>query len=160
MNKDNEVETWIKQYRPLPKTTRVKTEGPSKKKKKLYKNIFKFKQGDFVRISNLRGMFEKEYDERWTGEVFKIAKRMNRQSFPVYQLEDIEGEAIAGTFYEMELQKVYYHAEGSFKIEKVLKTRKKKGQAEESFVKWLHWPKKYNSWIPSSEVTLFDSENV
>ena len=75
-------------------------------------------------------------------------------------MEDVEGESISGTFYEMGLQKVYYNAEGSFKIEKVMKTRNKKGKAEESLVKWMHWPKKYNSWIPSSDVTIYDSSTV
>ena len=162
VNKDNEVDAWIEQYRPSPERHAVIKQDDTKKRTKIRRNksIFKFKVGDYVRISNLRGMFEKEYDERWTGEIFKISKRMNRQSFPIYELEDVEGESISGTFYEMELQKVYYNAEGSFKIEKVMKTRKKKGKAEESLVKWMHWPKKYNSWIPSSDVTIYDSSTV
>jgi ribosomal protein L19 len=154
VNKDNEVEVWMKLYRPPTveeKIKSIKKEG-RKKKKWRNKSMFKFKVGDHVRISNLCRLFEKEYDERWTGEVFKISKRFHRQMFPLYELEDIEGKAIVGNFYQMELQKVVYDDNQPFKIEKVLKTRKRKGQAKESLVRWLHWPKKYDSWIPSSEV--------
>ena len=109
--------------------------------------------GDYVRISNLRGTFEKEYDERWTGEIFKIFKKITKQVFPLYELEDIEGKAIVGQFYQAELQKVYYDPEDTFKKEKVLKNRKRKDHPKESLVRWLHWPKRYDSWIPSSRVT-------
>ena len=46
----------------------------------------------------------------------------------------------------------HYDPRGTFKIEKVLQTRKRRGRAQESLVKWLRWPKKYNSWIPSADV--------
>jgi hypothetical protein len=99
-------------------------------------------------------MFEKEYDQRWTGEIFKVSKRFTRQSFPLYELEDIEGKGISGTFYQTELQKVWFDSEDSFKIEKILKSRKRKGHPKESLVRWLHWPKKYDSWVSSSEVQV------
>lgn len=143
------------QYRPPPVTEEVlseKKEVKPKSKKRKKKNIFKFKEGDHVRISNSRRSFEKEYDERWTGEIFKIRRRFTRQSFPQYELEDIDGKAIVGNFYQLELQKVRYDPEETFKIEKVLKSRKRKGHPKESLVRWLHWPKKYDSWIPSSQV--------
>ena len=155
VNKENEVEVWMTQYRTNPareESTPIDAKK-EKKKSKRTRNVFKFKVGDYVRISNLRGIFEKEYDERWTGEIFKILKRFTRQTFPLYELEDIEGKGIVGNFYQMELQKVYYDPNATFKLEKVLKTRKRKGHEKESLVKWLHWPKKYDSWIPSSQVT-------
>jgi hypothetical protein len=149
VNKGNEVDIWIAQYRPADEKVVVKSEG---KRKRRSKNIFKFKVGDHVRISHLGQIFDKEYDERWTGEVFKIRERFTRQSLPLYVLEDIERKGIVGNFYQMELQNVRYDPGASFKVEKVLKTRKRKGHAKESLVRWLHWPKKYDSWIPSSEV--------
>ena len=155
VNKDNEVEVWMTQYRRQPQSGKIdlKTIKMEKKRKRRTKSIFKFKVGNYVRISNLRGLFDREYDERWTGEVFKIAERFSNQAFPLYKLEDIEGKAIVGTFYQMELQKVDFDPDATFKIEKVLKIRKRKSHPEESLVRWLHWPKKYDSWIESSQVS-------
>lgn len=154
VDKSNEVEAWMNMYRPKEKTI-VKEEkiASDKKKKRVFRSVFKFKVGDHVRISNLRDHFDKEYDERWTGEVFKVSKKYTKQSFPVYELEDIDGKFITGVFYQQELQKVTFDPDQSFKIEKVLKTRKRKGHPRESLVRWLRWPKKYDSWIPTSEIS-------
>lgn len=154
VTKDNEVEVWQIQY-DLPK--------PRKREKKAQKpksrSPFKYKIGDFVRISHLRNLFDREYDERWSGEVFKISKRFVKQGFPMYRLDDILGDVIKGSFYQIELQKVLFDPEGSFKVEKILKTRKRKGHVPESFVRWLHWPKKFDSWVPTSEVRHIKARN-
>ena len=41
--------------------------------------------------------------------------------------------------------------EKKWKIEKIVKTRGK-GRNKQYFVKWLHWPKKFNSWISARDV--------
>jgi hypothetical protein len=56
----------------------------------------------------------------------------------------LNGEALSGKFYEAELQKVT-KTDDIFKVERVLKTRKRKGKVE-YFVKWLGYPEKFNSW--------------
>ena len=38
-----------------------------------------------------------------------------------------------------------------YKIKKILKT-KGKGNNKQYFVKWLHWSKKFNSWISARDV--------
>ena len=38
-----------------------------------------------------------------------------------------------------------------FKVEKVLKYRGR-GAQHEALVKWLRWPKKFNSWIPAKNL--------
>lgn len=45
---------------------------------------FKFKIGDNVRITYLRNVFTREFDQRWTGEMFPISKRFWRSSIPLY----------------------------------------------------------------------------
>ena len=62
---------------------------------------------------------------------------------PTYGLTDYEGEKIRGKFYAEELQKV---VKDIFRIEKVLKTRKRLGKTE-YFVSWLGYPAKFNSWV-------------
>ena len=49
------------------------------------------------------------------------------------------------------LQAVTKDIQSVYKIEHVLKTRKRQG-LNELFVKWLGWPKKFNSWIKESDI--------
>lgn len=117
--------------------------------KVLKKKKFRFKIGEKVRISHLREKFSREYDVKWTGEVFTINKRTKRDGIPVYYLDDYNGDEVKGTFYEAELQSVTIDKDDLFKVEKVLKSRGR-GKNKESLVKWLNWPNKYNSWVKTS----------
>lgn len=56
-----------------------------------------------------------------------------------------------GTFYAQELQKINVNLKDAFKIEKIVKTRKRGGN-KEYFVKWKYWPDKFNSWVPEADV--------
>lgn len=98
---------------------------------------FKYRLGDTVRISKLRGVFRKGYEHNI------ITERIARDS-PVYRLSDCAGEVLKDTFYEPELQQVIIDKKKEFKIEKIL-ARKKSGCKNMVFVKWLGWPEKLNS---------------
>ena len=56
-----------------------------------------------------RSVFEIEYSQKWTGEIFKIHTRFRRKCVPVYTLVDWDGERVEGTFYNKELQAVNVH---------------------------------------------------
>ena len=124
-----------------------------KNEERMKKTTFKFKVGDFVRISRARKTFTREYDQRWSGELFQIVNRDGTQRYPTYKIKDYAGESIDGTFYEEELQKVTPNE--YYKVEKILKSRKIKGRPKEVLVRWLHWPPKYDSWIPATDITSF-----
>ena len=111
----------------------------------------KYKDGDRVRITHLRNPYSREYDQRWSGEVFTVAKRYRREDVPIYRLKDYDGDAITGSFYQQELQKVDLSDDNLFKIETILKSRGT-GQNKQYFVKWLYWPKKFNSWVKASDI--------
>ena len=74
-----------------------------------------------------------------------------RQDQPIYKVVDWYNRPIRGTFYQKELQKVEAIDEDIFKIEKVLKY-KGRGNKREALVRWLGWPKKFDSWIPASNI--------
>jgi hypothetical protein len=112
---------------------------------------YRFKIGDRERLTHLRNIFTRQYDEKWTGKIFTIAQRFWRQSVPVYIIKDYNGEDIKGTFYQSELQKITVTDTDLWKVENVLKT-KGKGRNKQYFVKWLHWPSKFNSWVKASDV--------
>ena len=139
VSKDNEWEIFRLPYISKNKITKVKQ--PS----------YKFKIGDIIRLSYLSKKFDRGYDQKWTGELFRIINRYVRRGIPVYKVQDYAGESITGTFYEDEIQKVEVPPDHVYKIEKVLKTRKRKGETEH-LVRWLNWPKKYDLWINAADI--------
>ena len=63
----------------------------------------KFKIGDKVRIFGKKKEFQKEYEEGWMKEIFRI--KVIQKTIPVtYLVEDLKGEILAGCFYSEELQ--------------------------------------------------------
>jgi hypothetical protein len=88
-----------------------------KKSNKKRRPFYKFKVGDPVRISQLKRVFEKGYQENWTLEYFKIAKRYKRDNQYIYTLKDTLGDEICGTFYRYELQKIDKADTEMYKIE-------------------------------------------
>ncbi|XP_070570300.1 uncharacterized protein [Ptychodera flava] len=129
VNKTNEKEVWDTLYSDYEQKT-VK---------------FKFSVGEQVRISKTKRMFKKGYLPNWTEEIFTVSKRISSRP-PLYKLKDFDEEELEGTFYEQELQKVVKKEDDVFRVEKILKTRKRKGKTE-YLVKWYGWPSKFNSWV-------------
>ncbi len=74
-------------------------------KKKNEHHVFKYKVGDIVRISKVRGPFTKGYEQNYTEEFFTISACIPRDP-PVYRLSDYDGDVIDGGVYEEELQKI------------------------------------------------------
>jgi len=81
-------------------------------------------KADYVRISIKRQVFAKGYIPQWSEEIFKIYKVLKRRSEPLYQIKDLKGEEIKGSFYGKELQKVHFDRDKSFTIESILKNEK------------------------------------
>ena len=104
--------------------------------------------------SHIKELFDREYSQKWTGELFKVDTRYRRESIPVYTLEDWSGERVEGSFYQPELQPVTVDKNTEFHIEQVLKKRTRNKQRK-VLVRWEHWPKKYDSWIPEKDVKLY-----
>ena len=72
-------------------------------------------------------------------------------------LADMSGDVITGTFYNEELQKPYVTDDTIYKIEKVLKKRTYRG-TKQVYVKWLYYPRKFNSWVDASSVEKINTE--
>ena len=144
----SQYDVWSYQYS-------LKSKG-IKKEKMMMRNTrsnpkrvkFKSKVGDRVKIKN---SFDREYAQKWSGEIFTIIDRKLNQDIPMYQLKDYQNEVITSFFYEPELQIAFLDENMIYKIEKILKKRKRKGILE-VLVKWKGWPSKFNSWIPESDL--------
>jgi Chromo (CHRromatin Organisation MOdifier) domain len=108
---------------------------------------FKYKIGDYVRISETRDVFRKGYRQGWSVEVFVVDKQSPRDPV-VYRLKDSKGEDVIGSFYEIELQKV--PKPQSWEIEKIIKSRGREKDLE-YFVKFKNYPDYRNQWVPASD---------
>ena len=102
--------------------------------------------GGMVRISNLKGLFEKGYMPNWSEEDFRVREAVyhpnlnstssrkppasgkkvssssnnNNNNNIVYKLEDKEGESIQGTWYQKEIQPI---RSNRYLIERVIRRR-------------------------------------
>ena len=112
---------------------------------------YKHNVGDWVRLSYLRKPFDRDYQQKWTHELFKITSRKKRQGLPVYTVVDYAEDDVEGTFYEEEIQSVLVKKDALYKIEKILRKRKRLGKTE-YLVRWLGWPEKYNSWVTAADI--------
>ena len=56
-----------------------------------------------------------------------------------------------GTFNNQEIQKIKVKSNPKYTIEKILKRKTVRGK-KMVFVKWLYYPKKFNSWIEANEI--------
>ena len=59
---------------------------------------------EIVRTSKYKNIFAKDYTPNWSEDVIIIKKAKNTMSW-AYVVNDINGEEIAGAFYEKNLQK-------------------------------------------------------
>ena len=148
VTKRNEKQLWWQMYWPK--------EPYDKSMKKRKRTPFTFKVGDKVRITYTRKPFQREYDARWTTEIFKVSRRFFRQDQPIYKLVDWYDDPVEGTFYQAELQRVEVD-DDLFKVERIIKY-KGRGRNRKALIKWKGWPKKFNSWIPASNVQNYPAK--
>ncbi len=153
VDKDNEIDLWRHLYPPLDGTRSSKSSRTGHKHAKV--KPFALAVGDHVRLSHIKSKFDREYDQKWTGELFKISQRFRREGLNIYRVDDYNDSPVTGTFYVEELQKVVISPDKVWKIAKIIKSRKRRGRAREVLVRWLHWPPNHDSWVQASEVKKY-----
>lgn len=102
-----------------------------------------FKVGDRVRISRIKGVFEKGYLPNWTEELFVVDKIQYTKPI-TYKLKDLQSQEVDGSFYEEELQK---SSQDIYRIEKVIRKKKING-IDHALVKYMGYSDKFNEWVP------------
>jgi hypothetical protein len=135
---EKEHTAWVNQYEATPDW---KPEGE-----------YKFNVGQTVRISFVAKVFAREYDARYTGEVFRVTSRTVRAGLNIYKVADLGGEVLIGTFYQSELLAVTIDERGVFNILKVIRTKKVKGR-KKFLVRWEHYPPSFDSWVDEHDFT-------
>lgn len=94
VNVKNQADVWAYQYlNPLVY-------------KKEHTTPYRFKVGDWVRISNNNSVFKRSFNEQFTREIFKIYERFKMQGIPVYKIKDFSDEKIKETFTQPSFRKL------------------------------------------------------
>jgi len=107
---------------------------------------------NYVRISRIANSpFNKNFDQNWSEEVFRIIGVDEKSSPIMYIIEDLEHNVITGKFYKQELQDIGNEPPTSFRIESILRT-KGKGKHKQHLVKWHGYNQSFNSWVPASNI--------
>lgn len=155
VTKENEKKLWWQMYLPKEFFAEDGTKIPRKPKKVR----FRFKIGDTVRLTLTQEKFDRKYDQKWSTEAFEVTQAFSRYGVPIYTLKTILGEPQAGTYYESEMQKIDHDPDTAFRVGEIL-ARQYRGRPRRkmAFVKWLDWPKEYNSWEPLENVTNPEEE--
>jgi len=105
----------------------------------------RIKVGDLVRITAAGHVFKKKYLPQWTEEIFKV-HRVYSGTPDVFALKDMAGEAIEGTFYPRELQKVTALPD-LHEVDEILQD--KGGML---LVSWKGYPRSMAQWIKKSSL--------
>ena len=103
-----------------------------------------FTVGDKVRISVHKKLFTKGATANWSEEIFTLRNIRMDTDPRVYELKDLAGEDVVGTFYKEQLQKTRQEI---YRVEKIVRKR-----GEQVLVKWSGYPDKFNSWMPAADI--------
>lgn len=69
-------------------------------------NIQHLRSGDFVRVVRKQNTFQQTFTEKWTREVFRVSKVIQKLPYWMYELQDMNDVKLTGKFYDRELQKI------------------------------------------------------
>ena len=100
-----------------------------------------------VRMLAKERKFNRGYEPNWTEEIYKVKKISPKG----YNLEDLLGESIKGTFYEPEVQKISKRPARRYDIEKIVKYRGT-GKKRQALIKWKGYGDKFNTWEPVKNI--------
>jgi len=95
--------------------------------------------------------FAKGGEQNYTTEIFRIIKVIRRTPRPVYKLEDLNGKVIDGQFYGEELTPGRISKRTKFQIDKILRTRVRRG-IREYLLRWKGYGPDFDSWINVTSV--------
>ena len=108
-----------------------------------------FDIGDKVRISVNKRLFEKGSTANWSEEIFEVSDILYTKKPLVYKIKDLVNEEIEGAFYKEQLQKT---DQDIYRVDRILRKRRKADGTQEVLVKWAGWPDKFNSWEPAADI--------
>lgn len=112
---------------------------------------YKFDINDRVRVSYARAPFRKNFLEQNSTIVYYITSRYSKAHINRYTIKDQRNVEQPGSFTESQLTRVFVDDNTEYRIEKIIHYRKIRNVSH-ALIKWLHFPAKYNSYVPKSDV--------
>jgi hypothetical protein len=112
--------------------------------------------GDLVRLSYFKDKFKRGYTTKWTEEVFEVWAVVKSHP-PRYKIRDLLQEPILGSHYTEDLKLVNAKdiADINWKIDKIISTRKLKGQKQQSKVRWFGFGPKFDTFVNTVDLKKY-----
>ncbi len=109
--------------------------------------------GNYVYVDFPPSSFEKSFDTK-NFQLFIVQKIDAGKNPVLYQVKDLRGKKVPGFFYREQLLKTERPRKGQyFRVEDIL-AEKEKNNKKHYLVKFMHYPKEYNKWLPEENVKL------
>ena len=112
---------------------------------------FKFDLHENVRIVYSRVPFRKNFMEQNSTIVYKITSRYRRAHINRYTVKDQRNVEQPGSFTESQLTATTVTDSTEYRIERII-SYKRINKVRHALVKWLHYPSKYNSYVPEADI--------
>ena len=142
VTKDNQDEIFHEQYNNIS----ARDIRDAKKRSDNIRTSMKLNIGDYVRLSLVKKAFQKEYEPKWTGELFQVYKKTTRDGCIAFYVRDLMGEVVEGSFYVQQLQKALVDEAELYGYQKVLR-RKQEDGVKYYLIRWAYYPKKFDEWV-------------
>ena len=111
----------------------------------------RFSVVQLVRISKGMMKFSKGAEQNFSIEIFRITKVIQKRQRPVNEMKDLNKTLIYGQFYGEELTPVRISKQTTYKIDKILVKRVKRG-IQEYLVRLRDYSHDFNSWLPAFKI--------
>ena len=120
-------------------------------KQALYEaNPKKIQVGTYVYVDRPRQPLQKGFSSR-RNQIFQVYYVDAGKSPPLYGIKDTMGEKQPGHYYREQLTPSPDPTGNIYKVKDILGRRRRKGKLQ-LFVSYLHYPKKFNSWIEAENL--------
>lgn len=119
---------------------------------------FKFQLNDAVRVRIFKSSFEKDFQIKFSQQIYFIADRFTSYNTNRYILKSFLNEIVSGSYSEDELFKVIIDKDTAFRVERVLSRKVEDGEKYVK-VRWEGYDARYDSWIKADELESFSSKD-
>ena len=116
-----------------------------------YSKPYKFPEGSEVRISLNKGIFGREYKERFSKEIFTVSWAYRINGIELYVLIDCENEPLQSSFYKEELTMFRRDPKVKFKV-KTIHDEEERGKKKYLLVTFEG--SRCKEWISKSDVAI------